>query len=79
MRYLAWHHLAHHLAQARLMAAISWLQNKVGCIAVACMGPQEPTAAMLVSSCILPPPPKPAPPQITSTTFKAEGVCLGPQ
>ena len=43
------------------------------------MEPQEPTAAMMVGSCILPPPPEPMPPQITSTTFKAEGVRLGPQ
>ena len=34
---------------------------------------------MMVSSRILPPPPEPTSPQIMSTTFKAEGVCLGHQ
>ena len=40
---------------------------------------QEPTKAMMVGSCILAPPPDPKPPQMTSTTFEAEGVHLGPQ
>ena len=43
------------------------------------MEPQEPAEAMMVGSCILPPPPDPKPSQITSTIFKAEGICLGPQ
>ena len=46
---------------------------------VACIELQEPALAMMVSSCVLHPPPEPTPPQITSTTFKAEGVPLGPQ
>ena len=43
------------------------------------MEPQEPAKVMMVSSCIPPPPPEPKPLQITSTTFKAEGVRLAPQ
>ena len=46
---------------------------------VAHMELQEPTAAMMVDYHILPPPPEPEPLQITTTTFKAEGVHLGPQ
>ena len=41
--------------------------------------PQEPAEVIIVSSHALPPPPEPAPPQITSTTLEAKGVCLGPQ
>ena len=33
----------------------------------------------MISSHIPPAPPETKPLQITSTTFKAEGVCLGPQ
>ena len=40
---------------------------------------QEPVEAMMVGSHVPPPQPKPKPPQITSTTLEAEGVCLGPQ
>ena len=50
----------------------------MGCIAVTRMELQEPTEVMMVGSCIPPPLPEPKPPQIMSTTFEAEGVCLGP-
>ena len=43
------------------------------------MEPQKPAIVMMVSSHILPHLPEPAPLQITSTTFKAEGLGLGPQ
>ena len=46
---------------------------------VAHMEPQEPAKAMMASSYNLSYPPELAAPQITSTTFKAEGVHLGPQ
>ena len=51
----------------------------MGCITVAYIEPQEPKVVMIISSHILSPPSKPTPLQITSTAFKAEGVCLGPQ
>ena len=51
----------------------------MGCIVVARMEPQEPAVVMIGGSRILPPPPEPAPLQIMSTIFKAEGVYLGPQ
>ena len=43
------------------------------------MEPQEPAKATMVGSHIPPTQPEPKPPQIMPTTFKAEGVCLGPQ
>ena len=66
------------LAGLDYQAAVSWPQ-KVRCTAVACLEPQEPAAAIMVSSHIPPPPPEPTSLQITSTTFKASGVHLGPQ
>ena len=59
-------------------AIIGWLQ-KIGCIVVTWMEPQEPAIAMIVDFCILPPPPEPAPSQILSTTFEAAGAHLGPE
>ena len=52
------------------------IEEKVGCVAVTQMEPQQPSEAMIVGSHI---PPKPKPQQITSTTLKAEGVHLPPQ
>ena len=43
------------------------------------MEPQEPTAVIMVGSCIQPTQPELAPPQITSTTFEAEGAHSIPQ
>ena len=43
------------------------------------MEPQEPAKVMMVGSCVPPPPPEPRLPQLMSTTFETEGVCLGPQ
>ena len=45
---------------------------------VASMELQEPAMAMMVGSHILPPPSEAMPLQITSTTFEAEGIYLGP-
>ena len=54
-------------------------RKNIGCIVVTQMKLQEPTMAMMIGSHILPPLPEPTPSQILSTTFKAEGVCLGPE
>ena len=51
----------------------------MGCITIAHMELQEPAAAMMLGSRIPPPPLELSPLQITSTTFEAEGVSLGPQ
>ena len=51
----------------------------MGCIAVTWMEPHEPTVTMMVYSHVPPPPPEPISLQISSTTFEAEGVHLGPK
>ena len=48
----------------------------MGCIVVVQMELQELNIAIMAGSCIMPPPPELAPPQIPSSTFKAEVVCL---
>ena len=62
------------LPRLHQLAAISWPQKKVDCIAIACTELEEPVIAMMTGSHILPSPPKPTRLQIRSTTFKAEGA-----